>query len=103
MNYRPCNKLGKKTDEETVLDKIMLATSASIIINQISNLLKSEKGNAYRQNNFGKMPVNASQVAVCIDEKVRIFVVAQQNQVPDHAQIQQCGSVYFDIAMPLLG
>ena len=78
VNNRSGDQLRKKSDEEAVVEKVILSSIAPPSIDQISDLLKSEERYCQRQNNLLQHNIATGDLIEIIDKEVGVFEIAKQ-------------------------
>src|SRR5690606_21075636 len=86
VNDRASDELGEEHHEEAIFKKTMWLNMATSGINEISNFLKSKKGNSERQDNVLQRPLGTCDLVGCVDEKVGVFEISERAQINTNAK-----------------
>ena len=82
------DQLWEETDEQAVIDEIMLGDFAVVRVHQIGDLLEGKERNRQRQDDVAHRPTEVEGAVECAEKKACVFVITQQGDVSGNAKYQ---------------
>src|ERR1019366_1859083 len=83
---RSGNEVGEEDDKESIIQETVMSGLVAIDIDQVANLGKGEERDRQRQNNIESSEIMPGDLPQEREDKVGVFVIAQQQQIQPDAQ-----------------